>query len=125
VTVELGDSISPATAARVRALDQALTRDPPRGFREAVPTYRSLLVVFDPLVVRLRDVLAALERRAGEASNAAASAPICQTPNDSPTSALRSMGCMAASVRPRERKTKPQRRRCMSSPARWPGARSS
>jgi KipI family sensor histidine kinase inhibitor len=49
VSVELGSTIEGALAARVRALDHALRADPPPGFLEALPTYRALLVVFDPL----------------------------------------------------------------------------
>ncbi|HEX6739648.1 MAG TPA: 5-oxoprolinase subunit PxpB, partial [Vicinamibacteria bacterium] len=67
LTVELGESISTATAARVRALDLALAGDPPRGFREAVPTYRSLLVVFDPRAAAVSGMHAELERRARQA----------------------------------------------------------
>ena len=48
VTVELGAAIDPVLAARVRALDRALLRDPFPGFRESVPTYRSLLVPLRP-----------------------------------------------------------------------------
>jgi KipI family sensor histidine kinase inhibitor len=48
VTVELGDGIDPALNARVRALDRALANDPFEGFREAVPSYRALLVFYDP-----------------------------------------------------------------------------
>jgi KipI family sensor histidine kinase inhibitor len=47
-SVELGDGIDPAVAARVRGLDQALAARAFPWLREAVPTYRSLLVVFDP-----------------------------------------------------------------------------
>jgi KipI family sensor histidine kinase inhibitor len=51
LTVELGDVLLPATNARVRALDRDLARAPFDGFREAVPTHRSLLVLYDPLAV--------------------------------------------------------------------------
>jgi antagonist of KipI len=46
--LELGQAIDPAVAARVRALDAALHRAGPSWLRETVPTYRSLLVLFDP-----------------------------------------------------------------------------
>jgi antagonist of KipI len=48
LTVEYGDRIDLGLAARVRALDASLAREAFPGFREAVPTCRSLLVVFDP-----------------------------------------------------------------------------
>ncbi len=48
LAVELGDRIDPEIAARVRDLDGALRARPFDGFLESVPTYRSLLVLFDP-----------------------------------------------------------------------------
>jgi len=48
LTVEVGDTIDPAVSARVRALDASLEREPIPGVLEAVPSYRSLLVVYDP-----------------------------------------------------------------------------
>jgi KipI family sensor histidine kinase inhibitor len=65
VTVELGSGIDPALAARVRALDRALLREGFPGFREAVPTYRSLLVLYDPGRIRFAEVRAHLLARAG------------------------------------------------------------
>jgi KipI family sensor histidine kinase inhibitor len=49
LSVELGDAIDPILNARVRALDALLAATPFPGFLESVPTYRSLLVLFDPL----------------------------------------------------------------------------
>src|SRR5262249_49322593 len=64
VTVELGSTIDADPARRVRALDSALRREPFGGFREAVPTYRSLLVMYDPAHIRFADVRALLLARA-------------------------------------------------------------
>ncbi len=64
VTVELGSGIDPDLAARVRALDRALLRESFPGFREAVPTYRSLLVLYDPGRIRFADVRAHMLARA-------------------------------------------------------------
>ncbi len=63
VTVELGSGIDPALAARVRALDRALLREGFPGFRESVPTYRSLLVLYDPGRIRFAEVRAHLLAR--------------------------------------------------------------
>jgi KipI family sensor histidine kinase inhibitor len=60
-TVELGDAIDPVVNARVRSLDQALGGRPFAGFQESVPTYRSLLVRFDPAQADLAAVRAAVE----------------------------------------------------------------
>jgi KipI family sensor histidine kinase inhibitor len=59
-TVELGGVLDPRTSARVRALDLALARAPFDGFREAVPTHRSLLVLYDAGAVRFPSVARAL-----------------------------------------------------------------
>ena len=50
VAVEFGTEIDPAVSTRVLALDAALNDDRPAGLVETVPTYRSLMVQFDPLV---------------------------------------------------------------------------
>ena len=50
VTVEFGTAIDPALSARVLALDAILDAEKPTGMIETVPTYRSLLVQFDPLI---------------------------------------------------------------------------
>jgi len=47
-TVEFGDRVDIALNARVHALAAALAHAPFTGLRETVPTYRSLLVCYDP-----------------------------------------------------------------------------
>lgn len=48
LVVEFGDTIDPAINRRVRELSVAVDRDRPRGLVDLVPTYRSLLVSYDP-----------------------------------------------------------------------------
>src|SRR3979411_160426 len=48
ITVEFSRNIDDAANHRVLALDQTLAREPIAGVTEAVPTYRSLLVHYDP-----------------------------------------------------------------------------
>ncbi len=48
LVVELGNAIDPELNGRVLALDRALLQTPFDGYLEAVPSYRSLLVFFDP-----------------------------------------------------------------------------
>lgn len=48
LTVEFGQTIDPALNAQVRALDAALAAAAIPGIVETVPTYRSLLIHFDP-----------------------------------------------------------------------------
>jgi KipI family sensor histidine kinase inhibitor len=66
LTVEFGRVIDPAANARVLALDRADAAARLAGVVECVPTYRSLLVHYDPLKVgftRLSQVLLALAQR--------------------------------------------------------------
>ena len=59
ITVVLGEAIDPAVNARVHALARAVPRRLRGQVLEVVPSYASLLVLFDPLTVRR----APLERR--------------------------------------------------------------
>ncbi len=54
--VELGDDISPSVNQRVQELFTALDLRPVDGVRELVPSYRSLLVVYDPLTISPADL---------------------------------------------------------------------
>ena len=54
LTVEFGEEIDPALNARVLELDRKATGL--RGIVETIPTYRSLLVVYDPAVVGFREL---------------------------------------------------------------------
>jgi KipI family sensor histidine kinase inhibitor len=49
ITVEFSRTIDDAANQRVLALDRALTKAPIEGVTETVPTYRSLLVHYDPV----------------------------------------------------------------------------
>jgi len=49
LTVEFGTTMEPGSNLRVFALDRALKNTPVEGITETVPTYRSLLVHYDPL----------------------------------------------------------------------------
>jgi KipI family sensor histidine kinase inhibitor len=54
--IELGDAIDPELNARVLALDRALSEKPFAGYTEAIPSYRSLLVFFDPMKASLESI---------------------------------------------------------------------
>ena len=69
MTVELGDGISEAVNRRIRALSLALEKSPIPGVVETVPTYRSLMVHYDPGVIScpalekaLRGLIGGLDR---------------------------------------------------------------
>jgi KipI family sensor histidine kinase inhibitor len=67
LSVEFGDAIDPALNARVRGLDRVLRDHPFPGFREAAPTYRSLLVLYDPSASRFAEAREALQALADAA----------------------------------------------------------
>ena len=69
LTVELGHTLDPALNARVRALDDALRARPLAGLVESVPSFASLLVVYDPA----RSSFAAAKAHLGELLGAPAS----------------------------------------------------
>lgn len=60
LVVEFGAARDPASAARVLALDRALSAARLPGVVECVPTYRSLLVQYDPLVLPRADLVSAI-----------------------------------------------------------------
>ncbi|KPF70919.1 allophanate hydrolase [Bosea sp. AAP35] len=63
LVVEFGRSVDPAISDRVLALDAALAADPPEGLRELVPTYRSLMIHYDPLVLDRAQLVARVEEQ--------------------------------------------------------------
>jgi KipI family sensor histidine kinase inhibitor len=74
ITVEFSRSIDDEANRRVLALDRTLTREPVAGVSETVPTYRSLLVHYDPTQIdfaTLGQKLAELAERPVPASESA------------------------------------------------------
>ncbi|KJC56107.1 allophanate hydrolase [Bradyrhizobium sp. LTSPM299] len=67
LVVQFGETVDPAINDRVLGLDAALRADPPAGTREFVPTYRSLMIHYEPLEID-RETLVATVRRAMEAA---------------------------------------------------------
>jgi inhibitor of KinA len=57
LVVEFGQIIDPDINARVLALDATITTAPPPGVIETVPTYRSLMVHYDPLAISRTDLI--------------------------------------------------------------------
>lgn len=64
--VYFGDEIAMGTHVRVAGMLHALERHPFRGLRNLHPGYASLLIVFDPLVVRHEEVEREVRLREGE-----------------------------------------------------------
>lgn len=58
LSVEFGDIVDPAVNARVLAFDDALRAAAIAGLRETTPTYRALLVQYEPLEISRADLVA-------------------------------------------------------------------
>jgi len=87
--VEFGETIDRATNARVMALHARLKAAPPPGLVETVPTFRSLLVVYDPVSTGRREMRAAVEAALAGSGTAPAEGrlwrlPVCYAPDLSP-----------------------------------------
>jgi len=71
ILVEFANEITPKTNQKVRRMDWALGEAAIPGIIESVPAYRSLLVIYDPLLIsfealqpKLRSLAEALEPKA-------------------------------------------------------------
>src|SRR3954469_10218085 len=74
ITVEFARDIDDDANARMLALDRALARMPVAGITETVPTYRSLLVHYDPIEIDFDALSTRLHALAALPAPAAASA---------------------------------------------------
>jgi inhibitor of KinA len=74
ICVSFGEEISEELNAKVVALDRSLAEDPIEGVAETVPSYRSLLVCYDPRRASYGRLRRALARRAASVSQAASPA---------------------------------------------------
>lgn len=87
--VEFGEGIDRPTNARVMALHARLKRAAVPGLVETVPTFRSLLVVYDPAETSRKAVQAAVEAELDGAGDGAAAGtlwrlPVCYDPDLAP-----------------------------------------
>jgi inhibitor of KinA len=89
VAVEFGDSIDRRLSARVLALARRLNEQKLSGIVETVPTFRSLLVYYDPLVLPTAGLVAHIDRmmagaHSPERSGRSWSLPVCYDANVAP-----------------------------------------
>lgn len=75
VLVEYGEGIDPEVNRKVRILAMVLERDPVAGIIAVVPTYRALLIQYDPMVTGLADLQQALLDLEGRLGSIAIPAP--------------------------------------------------
>src|ERR1700759_3320106 len=65
LAIEFGDAIDRGLSRQVLRLDYAIRADSPTGIIETVPTFRSLMVHYDPLATSRADLEAAITRLLG------------------------------------------------------------
>ncbi|GGF78680.1 allophanate hydrolase [Azorhizobium oxalatiphilum] len=85
LVVEFGRSVEPEISDRVLSLDAAMTALKLPGVRETVPTYRSLMIHYDPLVIDRATLIAQVEEIASRPGTAGGPAsrwvlPCCYDP---------------------------------------------
>lgn len=80
--IEFGDAIDPAAHDRVRGAARAIEAARPPAVIEHVPTFRSLMVYYDPLLVSFEELRNTLEKtvRTAETSPEADPAPLVEVP---------------------------------------------
>ena len=72
LSVEFGNEISEEINGKVQALEAAVRACELKGVTETVPTYRSLLVYYDPRVIRYKSLARALTRLSGHLDSSSA-----------------------------------------------------
>ena len=82
LVVEFGDAIDRGLSREVLRLDHVLRAAPPAGIVETVPTFRSLMVHYDPLSTSRADleqiITGLLDRdEGGQAASSAVAIPVC------------------------------------------------
>lgn len=65
VTVQFGETAKISINQKVRAFEQLLLKNKPRGILETIPTYRSLMIYYDPLTLQIADLRQYLLELAG------------------------------------------------------------
>ena len=77
VAVEFGNEISKEVNARVHALNTALKDSGLKGIVETVPTYRSLMVHYDPGVVLYDELVEETKSLLGRLDHIQSPRPLC------------------------------------------------
>ena len=75
VVMEFGNSIKPEINAKIRNMVMAIDKSRITGISEIVPTYRSILIIYNPLLIEYYDLIESLKEIAnnlGEETNSEA-----------------------------------------------------
>jgi KipI family sensor histidine kinase inhibitor len=80
LVVEFGDRLDRRLSGAVLRLAAILRREPPRGIVETVPTFRSLMVYYDPLMTSRAELEAAIRGRLGRGEERARAVQLWHVP---------------------------------------------
>jgi len=61
LVVEFGDKIEEQVNSKIRSLTVAIEQEGIIGINETVPTYRSLMVIYDPMIIELDELIGAIK----------------------------------------------------------------
>ncbi len=61
LVMEFGNEISPEINKRIRLTMKGISEKNIRGIEELIPTYRSILIIYNPLLIKHKDLVSALE----------------------------------------------------------------
>ncbi|MBQ4370421.1 MAG: 5-oxoprolinase subunit PxpB [Oscillospiraceae bacterium] len=75
VTVEFGNSIDPAINAKVHSLCSLMASENICGVTDMIPTFRSLLICYDPGLIRFSELCSEIERLANIGLSGIAASP--------------------------------------------------
>ena len=74
LVADFGNVISEDVNRKVNALKKSLSAEKAAGVREMIPTYRSLLVEYNPSIISMQELSRRIEAAAAELDGAAADA---------------------------------------------------
>ncbi|MCJ7688588.1 MAG: carboxyltransferase domain-containing protein, partial [Clostridiaceae bacterium] len=57
LVIEFGDSIEEQINAKIRSLTLAIEREGIIGIIETIPTYRSLMIIYEPMLIELDELI--------------------------------------------------------------------
>ena len=61
LVVEFGDKIEEQVNSKIRSLTVAIEQEGIIGINETIPTYRSLMVIYDPMIMELGELISVLK----------------------------------------------------------------
>ena len=85
LNLEFAHAISAETSAKIRMAADNLTADPIRGITELVPTFCSLMVYYNPLVITFDELSTKLRARPTSASAKSCPSPCATGASSAPT----------------------------------------